>query len=306
MAAVLSRLSARALAAGLAGAWMVACSGNSGSPVRPTPGGGIGTGQGGTGTASVIVAGDIGMCGSPGAEATALVVDRLPGHILLAGDLAYPHGSTEDFLRCFEPSWGRFRGRWLAVPGNHEYESPNAAPYFQYFGDAAGTDGTGYYDLRLGDWHVLMLNSSVPASPGSPQWDFARRALATAERPCTLAVWHHPLFTSGPNGPNQFMRDIYALLDAAGVDVVANAHDHLYERFARQTADGRPSGQAIRQFTVGTGGAHLYPATGVAPNSEVRLSRHGVLRLSLEPGGYRWEFVAAPGDVVDMGVDLCH
>lgn len=306
MAAARARLLLQLLAACSAAAWMVACGGSGGLPATPSPGGAPGTGQGGSGAASLIVAGDIGMCDSPGPEATALVVDHLPGRVLLAGDLAYMHGSTEDFQRCFEPSWGRFRGRWHAVPGNHEYQSPNAAPFFEYFGDAAGADGTGYYSLRIGDWQVLMLNSNVPAERGSLQWDFVRRELESERRPCTMAVWHHPLFTSGPNGPNPFMRDMYALLDVAGVDVVANAHDHIYERFARQTADGRPSERGIRQFTVGTGGARLYQPVGVAPNSEARASRFGVLRLSLEPTSYRWEFVAAPGDTGDAGFEFCH
>jgi hypothetical protein len=300
------RVPIRLVLAWAAAVWMMACSGNSSLPATPTPSAGPGAGQDGAGVASVIVAGDIGWCGSPGPEATALLVDRLPGRLLLAGDTAYMHGSTEDFQRCFEPSWGRFRGRWHAVPGNHEYESAHAAPYFEYFGDAAGTDGTGYYSFRVGNWHVLMLNSNVPAGRGSPQWDFVRRELEIERRACTLAVWHHPLFTSGPNGPSPFMRDMFALLEAAGADVVANAHDHIYERFARQTADGRPSERGIRQFTVGTGGARLYHLAGLAPNSEARLLQFGVLRLSLEPASYRWEFIAAPGEITDAGGELCH
>ena len=306
MAPGVPRVPIRLVAAWSAALAMMACSGNAGSPASPTPGGGPGAGQGGSGTASVIVAADIGMCGSPGPEATALLIDRLPGRLLLAGDIAYMHGSTVDFQRCFDPAWGRFRGRWHAVPGNHEYQTPHAAPFFEYFGDAAGADGTGYYSLRIGDWHVLMLNSNAPAGRGSPQWDFARRELDIERRACTLAVWHHPVFTSGPNGPNASMRDMYALLDAAGVDVVANGHDHLYERFARQTVDGRPSERGIRQFTVGSGGATLYHVAGIAPNSEARLLQFGVLRLSLEASSYRWEFIATPGETVDTGVELCH
>ena len=74
-----------------------------------------------------------------------------------------------------------------------------------------------------------------------------------------MAVWHHPLFSSGPNGANAFMRDMWALLEASRAEVVLNGHDHLYERFARQTADGSADPvNGIRQFTAGTGGAELY------------------------------------------------
>jgi hypothetical protein len=124
--------------------------------------------------------------------------------------------------------------------------------------------------------------------------------------PCTLAVWHHPLFTSGQNGPSPAMRDMFALLEAAGADVVINGHDHLYERFASQTADGRPSERGLRQFTAGTGGAELYRFVTSAANSEARIAQFGILRLSLQPGAYRWEFVLTAGGLADSGNDMCH
>jgi hypothetical protein len=234
-------------------------------------------------------------------------VDRLEGRLLLAGDIAYLHGSASDFAQCFNPYWGKFRNRWFAVPGNHEYETRDAAAYFDYFGEAAGSDGTGYYTVRIGEWTVLMLNSNVPASNGTAQHSWVREQLGMARTACTLAVWHHPLFSSGPNGPNAFMRDIWTLLENANADAVVNGHDHLYERFGRQTPDGRlDSVRGIRQFTVGTGGAELYGFTGIAPNSEVRISRWGVLRLTLQPAAFQWEFLTTDGGVADSGAESCH
>ena len=54
------------------------------------------------------------------------------------------------------------------------------------------------------------------------------------------------------------MRDIWALLHEFDADVIVAAHDHLYERFGKQDADGRSDAGGLRQFIVGTGGAHLY------------------------------------------------
>jgi hypothetical protein len=283
-----------------------AACGGSGTPTEPTQpgpgGGGIGTGR----SAEVIVAGDIAMCGSPGTAATAQLVDRLPGRLLLAGDIAYPNGSALDFQQCFDPSWGRFRSRWHASPGNHDYLTPGASGYFDYFGEAAGSERTGYYALSLGDWQVLMLNSNVPAERDSQQWAWVRRELDLQRRPCTLAVWHHPLFTSGQNGPNPSMRDMYSLLEAGGADVIVNGHDHVYERFAKQTAEGRPADRGIRQFVAGTGGASLYAFVTTAPNSETRIAQFGVLHLTLQPTSYRWEFVAVQGGLADSGTESCH
>jgi hypothetical protein len=113
-------------------------------------------------TVKVVGVGDIGMCGSPGTSATARLVGTLEGQLLLAGDIAYYQGSALDFRNCFDPDWGRFRPRWHPVPGNHEYETPNASGDFGYFGAAADPDGLGgYYSFSAGEWLILMLNSSL-------------------------------------------------------------------------------------------------------------------------------------------------
>jgi hypothetical protein len=278
------------------------CSGDR-SPAAPSVGVG---GSGGTGqTVTVLGVGDIGLCGSPGVEPTALLVDRTPGLLLLAGDIAYMHGAARDFQRCFDPFWGRFRDRWRAVPGNHEYETAGAGAFFDYFGDAAGPDRSGHYSLRLGDWLVLMLNSNVPAVRHSGQWEFVRRELESNRLPCVMAVWHHPLFSSGPNGPSPVMRDIWGLLDASGAELVVTGHEHLYERFAPQTMDGRTLPRGLRQFTAGTGGAELYRFVGRAPNSEVRITQFGIIRLTLQPAGYQWEFLTIDGSIPDSGTETC-
>lgn len=272
-------------------------------PPGPAPTGFVPSGQ----TASVIATGDIGMCSERDTvQRTADLVARLAGEVLLLGDLAYMHGTLQNFRDCFDPAWGRFRQRWRPVPGNHEYETAGAAGYHAYFGAAASPAGRSYYAFRTADWLVLMLDSNEPSRVGSAQYEFARSALATARPPCTLVAWHHPLFSSGPNGPNIFMRDLWGLLDAEGADVLLVAHDHLYERFGPQNVDAQADAAGIRQFVVGTGGARLYEAARRERNSQALVRAHGVLHLTLQPTSYRWEFIDIAGAVRDAGADLCH
>jgi hypothetical protein len=153
---------------------------------------------------------------------------------------------------------------------------------------------------------VLALNSVIEAGAGSQQAQWLRSELATGARRCTVAYWHHAVFSSGPNGDSPQMRDVFRILYDAGADVVITGHEHSYERFARQSADGVPDPiRGIRQFVVGTGGAELYQFSTVRPNSEVRLSVHGVLKLTLNPGSFAWEFIT-PGGVRDSGAGNCH
>ena len=293
--------SAAALALALA---VTTCSG---SPAAPS-GGGNGGGGGGTTTAIVYAAGDIGECGF-GALQTGALLDALnAGLILAVGDLAYPNGSAANFRDCYDPAWGRHKDRTRPVPGNHEYENAekSADPYFDYFGAVAGTRGLGYYAFSAGSWRIIALNSEIPFGAGSAQMTWLRSELQTYRTQCTLAYWHRPLFSSGPNGPQVDTKILWTTLNEFGADVVLNGHDHLYERFATQDADGRASTTGMREFIVGTGGAHLYTPVGVAANSQVRASTYGILILTLLNNGYSWDFAASGNGFRDTDSDSCH
>jgi len=261
----------------------------------------------GSGSAWLNAIGDIGWCGSQAMPQVARLLDNLPGDILLAGDIAYMNGTADEFRRCFDPDFGRFGNRLRPTPGNHDYGTPNADGYFGYFGHRAGSDRRGFYAFRAGAWKVLMLNSSAPIGRNSEQYLWIQRQLDEEPTRCTLASIHHPFESSGSNGPNPWLRDVWALLHSKGVEMVVAAHDHLYERFGPMDADQRADpARGVRQFTAGTGGAPLYSRGRGAANSEALIQQHGVLRLKLEPSLYEWQFVDVNGATLDQGLNVCH
>ena len=258
---------------------------------------------------TLIAVGDIASCASQGDEATAALVDGIPGTIIIAGDIAYESGTAKEFADCYDPSWGRHRSRTRPAPGNHEYETPNGAAYYAYFGASAGPPGLGYYSFDLGAWHIVSLNSNVDASAGSVQEKWLRADLAANSAHCTLAYWHYPVFSSGLHGNIAVMKDILRALYEFNADVVITGHDHHYERFGPQTVDAvADPARGIREFVVGTGGRSLTPTIIPRPNSERRyFGGYGVLRLELDSQGYNWEFVpVTAGVTVDSGADTCH
>src|SRR5438270_140230 len=136
-------------------------------------------------TATILVgAGDIATCTDVYDEATAVLLDAIPGTVFTAGDNAYPDGTATDYARCYAPSWGRHRARTRPAPGNHEYATPRAAGYFAYFGAAAGDTGRGFYSYELGTWHVVVLNNYQSMALGSLQEHWLRADLATHPTPC--------------------------------------------------------------------------------------------------------------------------
>lgn len=260
----------------------------------------------------VLAAGDIGACDSDGDEATAALLEEHDGAILALGDLAYPAGRADDFTKCYAPSWGPDRDRTHPVPGNHEYATLRAKPYYDYFGAAAGDPQEGWYAFDLAEWHVIALNSNCweigGCSADSRQAEWLRADLADHSSACTLAFWHHPRWSSGEvHGSDGATTTFWEVLHDAGGDIVLAGHDHLYERFEPMDRDGVAEPDGMVEFVVGTGGKSLFGFADILPTSAAHdNSSFGVLKLTLRPGAYDWEFLSTSGTgFTDAGTTAC-
>ncbi|WP_228534911.1 metallophosphoesterase family protein [Noviherbaspirillum malthae] len=268
---------------------------------------------------AIYAAGDIADCkqyrpqDSGAARTAGLVAARLAADkeavVLTLGDHTYPVGLPEEFTGCYDATWGKFKDRTHPAPGNHEYYTPQAVGYYRYFGAAAGPAQLGYYSFNIGSWHVASLNSYLNPEEHGKQLDWLRRDLAANPSSCTLAYWHHPLYSSGGHGSSKRMQEAWHILHEANAELVLASHDHGYERFAPQDADGRrDERRGLRQFVVGTGGAQLTPFRFRKSHSQVSdNSTLGVLKLTLKEKAYEWEFLPVEKyGFSDRGTTLCH
>lgn len=258
--------------------------------------------NGGNGTATA--------CRMKATSDLALALD--PDAVLLLGDNQYENGTLAKYQASYDPTWGRLKAITYPIPGNHEYLTAGAAGYYSYFGAAAGDPAKGYYSFDLGGWHLVALNSNCAAvggcGPGSPQEQWLAADLAAHPGVCTLAYWHHPRFSSGPHGNDATVQTFWTDLYDAGADLILNGHDHVYERFSQQDPAGAADpARGLRQITMGAGGKNLTSFPLVRANSRVRnASAFGVLKLTLHPNGYTWQFVTEGGSIADSGTGLCH
>jgi hypothetical protein len=268
-------------------------------------------------TVTLVGAGDIAVCDTDfDAQTAALVqavLDNDPTAIAFtAGDNVYPNGSTQYFTDCYEPTWGAFKARTRPALGNHEYyKNPGAAGYFEYFGSLAGPDGRGWYKFSPGSWRVYVLTSECKADSRCyrQQLKWLKADLSDNPHECVMAIWHRPLFSTGEHGNAGRMRELFDVLYDAGAELVVNGHDHGYQRWAPMDALGAADATTgIREIVAAIGGAPLYDfPTDNALVAYRNNTDHGVLKLTLAPGSYSWEFEATPdGTVLDSGSDSCH
>jgi hypothetical protein len=209
------------------------------------------------------------------AATAAQIVALKPVAVLALGDQQYEKNTASAYASVFDKSWGQFKDLIHPTIGNHEYLTPDAAGYFGYFGAAAGDPTQGYYSWNLGAWHIIALNSECShiggCRSGSPQ-----------------ETW---------------LKDLVA----AHVDVALAGHNHDYERFPTLDGSGNPDPAGVQEFVVGTGGKNHYPFKAPAIAGEVRDdTSFGILKMTLHPASYDWEFLPAPGYAfTDSGSMAC-
>ena len=241
-----------------------------------------------------------------------LLVTMNPAAVLALGDLQYDQGSLSDFNSFYSASWGRLKAITHPVPGNHDGRTNGFSGYFDYFGGAAGPRPDGYYSFDVGTWHIVALNANCDyvsggCDDGSPQERWLKADLQAHPAACTLAFAHQPIWASSTFAEPRLEPLVQDLYDAKA-EVLLTAHDHIYERYAPSNpAQHIDRANGIQQFIVGTGGRDLSGLAPAEPNVEVRNNTaFGVLRMTLHPSSYDWQFVPASGSgFTDAGTRAC-
>jgi hypothetical protein len=250
----------------------------------------------------IVVIGDYGQAGLPETQTAGLIKDLAPDFIITTGDNNYPSGEAatidanigQYFRDYICPYRGKFgagatRNRFFPTLGNHDWYTPGATPYLDYF-TLPGNER--YYEMRWGNVHLFALDSDgnephgVTATSAQAAWLKSR--LAASDAPWKLVAMHHPPFTSGFHPPSTWMQWPYA---EWGASLVLAGHDHIYERFS---IGGLP------YVVTGLGGRSIYPFTRISEGSLVRYNEgYGVLLLEAEPTRLVGRFVTVGSENAD-------
>jgi hypothetical protein len=261
-------------------------------------------------TVTIVAVGDIARAGGGQAKTAALAKNLNPNQIIVMGDLAYKNGSAKDFQKYFLPKWAPLLSKSLTVPGNHEYNTANAAGYRSLVANYSlpSTGDNLWWVKQTSNWTVIGLDSeALTGASGTSQVAFLRQALTDNNGRPTIVTWHRPTFSRGEHG-NQADTNVLWDVIAADKDVklVLWGHDHDYEQVDRTVQTGTADEHKLMTFVVGTGGAELRNcATPNIPGELIcgKKNNYGVLQLTLGSNSYTWSYRNANGKKLGKQLD---
>lgn len=289
----------------LLGAWLLVTGGGCGPAGVTASELGPRVAQGGE-RVRLAVIGDYGLASPEAAAVAQLVRSWSPDLVITLGDNNYPHGraSTLDdnvgqyYHSFISPYVGRYGpgsdiNRFFPSLGNHDWRTPGAWPYLEYF-SLPGNER--YYEVSWGPVHLFALDSDPHEPDGntadSDQARWLRERMGASSLPWQLVYMHHPPYSSGDHGSSEVMRWPFAQW---GADVVMSGHDHHYERIER---DG------VLYFVNGLGGnPKRYELRSPVPGSLVRYrDAHGAMLIEATEQRLEVQFVNVDGQPIDSRV----
>ncbi len=236
-----------------------------------------------------------------------LVAGQAATAVLLLGDTQYQTGNAGDYADAYAKTWGQFLPYSYPAVGNHEYLTPGATGYYDYFGSRVPGGPPGYYAFNVNGWRFYALNTECAKIDCDAQRAWMLADIRANPARCQAIYMHRPRYSSGDHGTSNIPRRFWWLAYKHRFDLALAGHDHDYERFAKMDSASNVVGNGIRSFVVGTGGKGLHDEDKPSYiGSQVRYrANYGVLFLDVRPGSYDWEYRTISGAVIDSGSDTC-
>jgi Calcineurin-like phosphoesterase len=180
-------------------------------------------------------------------------------------------------------------------------------------------DGYPTYAFGYGNTFVLALDSDIPEDSTQYAWMAATlEGLDRGRYDHVVALFHHPVYSSGPHGASHVERATAAireywmpLLREQGVDLVFTGHDHVFEHWTERYLDDSGNWRRLDQIVTGGGGAPPYSYEGepnldaylkAAASDSLRITH--LVRPGPEPGDNPYHYVVVHVDGPDVWMEV--
>ncbi len=219
--------------------------------------------------------------------------------LLTAGDNVYPDGSPASYATTLDVPYAGLAPLpfWPAL-GNHDVQTGHGGDELAHLGITPAVPGGGYYERDVTDGaasvQILFADSN---SIDAAQTTWLGDRLTSGDFDWRIVSFHHPAWSCGPHGSTATVIDQWVPILDAHADLVLQGHDHLYERFTRDTG-----ARTLPYVVTGGGGAPLYDsgACSGTPPRAAWAKRHHFLWVDVTDTTMQVTVVARTGETLDQ------
>ena len=229
-----------------------------------------------------------------------------PNHVLYLGDV-YEDGTFTEFYNWYGhdgSAWSRFKDITNPTRGNHETSGGVASGYDYYWNNPPKA-----FSYNANGWHFISLDVHDTASFDTAQRNWLLSDLAANSAQCTVAFFHVPVLSLGPQGSSPALNDLWSLLVDNGVDLVLQGHEHNYQRFVPLDRSLNASPTGVPQFTIGSSGHGIRATTATDPRAAFKAdtvpAAFGAMKMELNPAGANFYYVNTANTTLDSGAIGC-
>jgi hypothetical protein len=203
------------------------------------------------------------------------IENKDPEIVLALGDFSYSNSPD-----CWFQEIAPFELKTKIAIGNHDDEESGSSELRTAYMTRFNLNQS-FYSYDHGNVQILVMDTQLPSNVGSEQYDFAEEDLQSAstddKTDWIIVMFHKPIYSSraGHVLDESARTNFHPLFDKYGVDLVVQAHNHIYERtYPLKFNNAKPSEPIIDIsnnssnhykdpsnpifLVVGTGGRGLY------------------------------------------------
>jgi len=247
--------------------------------------------------------------GASGQSTSDAVVDAIsaidPNLFLYLGDV-YEFGTYTEFKNWYGEGtrFGTFSAITNPTIGNHERVG-GTSPGYDFYWATPPED----FSVDTNGWHIINLNGASNSGLSSAQMAWLQSDLAANTAACTIAYFHHPVVSVGPQGDNPDYEPVWAELVNGGVDIVLTGHEHSYQRWLPMDASLATSSSGATQFVMGGGGhgiqGFVRTDSRLAVGVDTIQAAYGALKLELNQDGAAFGYLNIDNEIIDSGTIQC-
>jgi acid phosphatase type 7 len=232
--------------------------------------------------------------------------------VVHVGDMAYPDGTFAELQDAYFgvnfPLMRRLP--FFSTPGNHEYNTGNAAPYLAGVAQpecgVPTVDVGRYYSYDWGNAHFVSVDSNLlPTARAAAMLAWLDADLAATSQYWRIVFLHHTPYPTGYHLGDPICAAVQQLVNPIverhGVQLLLAGHEHGYERTYPLAGGQRVSSSApSTTYVVTGGGGGALETVGSTAQTAISVQAFHYLRVDVDGQALTLSAIGLDGGEIDQ------